>query len=194
MDAWMKIAARIVSLCALLMVVACATLQKLPPRVTLGGFSLARPTGDEWMVKSQTADQVIYGKPGYTGETIVLQATLIRPPNFKPGTELLRYAETVLRKDLDPVHFRILRLEVNPQDIQGESCALARLEAAERAVTGNSPVNSMLDVLTLTCVHPKDRSRGISVVYSHRHYPEDRDAQFDQAGAALLGTLKFEPL
>jgi hypothetical protein len=190
----MKIAAPIFSLCTLLMVAACASQPKLPPHVTLGGFSIDIPAGDEWLTATKTANQAIYTKPGYTGEIMALQATLIQPPEIKSSAELLRYADAVSRKDLDPARFRILRLEVKPQNILGESCALVRAEAVEKATTGNSPVNSIVDSLTLTCLHPKDRRRGITVAYSHRHFPEDRDNQFDETGAALLQTLKFEPV
>jgi hypothetical protein len=194
MDARTKLVPQLALLCVAFLIAACASQPKQPPRVTLDAFSLARPQGDDWLLASKSAGQVVFGKAGFSGETLALQATLIALPPFKSAEEMLRYTETGLRKDLDPARFRILALSVRPQDIQGESCALARLEAAERAVTSSSPLNSMLDTLTLTCAHPKDRRRGVSVVYSHRHYPEDRDTRFDQTGAALLETLKFEAL
>ena len=141
-DARMRIARRIVPLCALLLAAGCASQPKLPPRVTLEGFSLARPDGEEWKAASRTPTQVTYGKAGYTGETFALQAGVARLPAFKSGEELLRYVEAAQRKELEAARLRILRLEVKPQDVQGEPCALARVAAAERAESGNSPARS----------------------------------------------------
>jgi len=70
------------------------------------------------------------------------------------------------------------------------------MEMAERTSSDGtgSPVNTMLETLTLTCPHPQDPLRAINMAYAHRHLPEDVDPQFDQEGALLMQTLAFEPL
>jgi hypothetical protein len=90
----------------------------------------------------------------------------------------------------------LIKLEVVSQKIHDQDCALSRLDVAERT-TGDgisSPVNTMVESMTLICPHPKDPLRAISMAYAHRHYPEDVDPQFAHDAALLMQTLKFEPL
>ena len=139
----------------------------------------------------------VIGKPGrFSGEIFAMQATIIKLPAVESADELVRHVESTQRKELDPKHYRVFKLEVSQQEIHGQACALARVEAAERTATDGtgSPVNTMLETLTLICPHPKDPSRGINMAYSHRHFPEDVDPQFSQDAATLMQKLAFEPL
>ncbi len=131
----------------------------------------------------------------FMGDTMAFQASVIILPTFNTSQELLRYAESGLRRELDRARLRVLQLKVRSLDVQGQACAIAYLETAERAtaVGTGSPVNTMLETLTLTCPHPKSPTRGISSVYSHRHLPEDKNLAFEQIGTALLSSLKFGP-
>jgi hypothetical protein len=182
-------------LCALLG--ACASQPKQPPRIMMAGFSLAPPSEKEWIIAKQSADVTIIGKPGrFTGETFTMQATIVKLPKVESADELVRHVESAQRQELDPKRYRLFRLDVSQQNVHGQPCALSRVEAAERSATDGtgSPVNTMLEALTLICPHPKDASRGINMAYSHRHFPEDVDPQFSQDGAALMHSLMFEPL
>ncbi|MFN0039656.1 MAG: hypothetical protein ACKVP2_09110 [Burkholderiales bacterium] len=164
------------------------------PVVDLKGFLVTRPVEDGWQVASQTPDQLVQGKAGdFSGETLIFQATVVALPAMASGKELLRYAESTLRRDLDSARFRIIQVDTRPVDIRGQGCAMSHMEGAERS-TGEgtaSPVNVLIETLTLTCPHPQKPTHGISSVYSHRHLPEDRNPAFLQVGTAFLSTLEF---
>jgi hypothetical protein len=182
-------------LCALLG--ACASQPKEPPRIVMSGFSIVPPTEKEWIVANRSPELVIIGKAGrFSGETFTLQAMVIKLPPAASAQELVRHVESTQRKDLDPKRFRLFKLEVGPQTVHGQFCALSRVDVAERTATDGtgSPVNMMLETVTLTCPHPKDPLRGINMAYSHRHFPEDIDPQFSQDAAILMQGLAFEPL
>jgi hypothetical protein len=182
-------------LCALLG--ACASQPKERPRIMMNGFSIVPPKEKEWIIAKQSPEVTVIGKPGrYSGETFTVQATIIKLPPGDSADELVRNVESTQRKELDPKRYRVFKLEVSQQQIHGQACALSRVEVAERTtaeVTG-SPVNMMLETLTLICPHPKDRSRGINMAYSHRHFPEDVYPQFSDDAATLMQNLAFEPL
>ena len=183
--------------CALLG--ACASQPKEPPRIMMQGFSIATPKEKEptWIVAKQGPDVTVIGKPGrFSGESFTMQATIIKLPVFAAPDDLLRYVESTQRKELDPKRYRLFKFEVNPQKIHEQTCALSRVEAAERMTTDGtgSPVNTMLQTLTLICPHPKEPTRGINMAYSHRHFPEDVDPTFADDAALLMQTLAFEPL
>lgn len=182
-------------LCALLG--ACASQPKDPPRILMQGFSIAVPNEKDWIVARQGPDLTVIGKPGrYSGESFTMQAIVVNLPSFDSAQALVRQVEATRRKEVDPRQYRLYKLEVIPQKVHAQDCALARAEMTERASaegTG-SPVNTLLETLTLICPHPQNHRRGISMTYAHRHYPEDVDPQFTQDAAALMQTLKFEPL
>jgi hypothetical protein len=178
---------------------ACASQPKEPPRIMMQGFSISAPKEKEktWIVAQQSPDLTVIGKQGrFTGESFTMRTTVIKLPAFASSEALLRYVESNLRKEIDPKRFRLSKLETTELKVHQQTCALSRLEMAERKAddgTG-SPVNTMLETLTLTCPHPQDPLRAINMAYSHRHFPEDLDPQFDQEGALLMQTLAFEPL
>lgn len=182
-------------LCALLG--ACASQPKEPPRIMMEGFSIVPPSEKEWIIVKQSPDVTVIGKPGrFSGETFTMQASIIKLPPVASADELVRHVESTQRKELDPKRYRVFKLEVSQQKIHGQACALSRVEAAERTTTDGtgSPVNMMLETLTLICPHPKDPLRGINMAYSHRHFPEDVDPQFSQDAATRMQNLAFEPL
>jgi hypothetical protein len=182
-------------LCALLG--ACASQPKVPPPILMQGFSIAPPIEKEWIVAKRGPDIAVIGKPGrFSGETFTMQATIIKLPAVESSEELVRHVESTQRKELDPKRYRVFKFEVSQQIIHGQACALSRVEVAERTTTDGtgSPVNMMLETLTLICPHPKDPLRGINMAYSHRHFPEDVDPQFSRDGAMLMQALAFQPL
>jgi hypothetical protein len=182
-------------LCALLG--ACASQPKERPRIMMEGFSIVPPKEKEWIIVKQSPDVTVIGKSGrFSGETFAMQATIIKLQPAESTDELVRHVESTQRKELDPKRYRVFKLEVSQQKIHGQACALSRVEAAERTTTDGtgSPVNMMLETLTLICPHPKDPLRGINMAYSHRHFPEDVDPQFSQDAALLMQNLAFEPL
>ena len=177
---------------------ACASQPKEPPRITMQGFSFAPPNEEKaWIVAKQGPELTVIGKAGrFSGQTFTLAAKIVSLPAFESADALVRHVESTQRKEFDPKRFRLFKLEVSPQNVNAQPCALSRVEAAERTAaegTG-SPVNMLLESLTLVCPHPKDPLRGINMAYSYRHFPEDVDPQFSQDGVNLMQTLAFEPL
>ena len=178
---------------------ACASQPKEPPRIMMQGFSISAPKEREktWIVAQQSPEITVIGKQGrFTGESFTMRTTIIKLPALASSEALLRYVESNLRKEIDPKRFRLSKLETTELTVQQQSCALSRVEMAERTSSDGtaSPVNTMLETMTLTCPHPQDPLRAINMAYSHRHLPEDVDPQFDQEGALLMQTLAFEPL
>ena len=181
--------------CALLG--ACALSPKAPERVVMQGFSMAPPNEKDWLVVREANDVTVMGKLGrFSGETFTMQATIIKLPEGGSAEDLVQHVEAIQRKGLDPQRYRIFKLDVAPRQIHAQACALSRVEAAERPAAGatGTQVNMMLETMTLVCPHPDNRAHGLSMAYSHRHFPEDVDPQFAQDGALFVQSLKFEPL
>jgi hypothetical protein len=195
----MKLSTVLPVVLAALLMAACASKPDKPQRFELRGFSLAAPAtidGEKpWKVAKKTADLLVLGKPGeFESEIFIVQAAVIVLPPFASTDALLQHVKAGQQHDMDPRRFRILRHELSPQSVDGESCALSHLEAVDRAISGTTgpTANTMLETLTLTCPHPRDRKTGINVTYSHQYFPEDKDPRFLERGSAILGGLKLD--
>lgn len=194
-----KVSAALTVVGAALMLAACASKPDKPQRFELRGFSLARPAAvkDEkpWSVAKQRLDLLVLGKPGeFESEVFIVQAAVITLPSLTSADALLQHVKAAQKHDMDPKRFRILKHEVSPQSMDGQTCALSHMEAVDRAVAGTTgpTANTMLETLTLTCPHPQDRKTGINVTYSHQYFPEDKDPGFLERGSAILGGLKLD--
>jgi hypothetical protein len=195
----MKLPITLASILAALMLAACASKSDKQTRFELRGFSFTAPAAVEdekpWGVAKRTPDLLILGKPGeFQSEVFTVQATVVRLPALASPDALLQYVKSSQQRELDPKRFRILKHELSLQPVNGESCALSHIEAVDRAMrsTTGPTANTMLETLTLTCAHPKDRNTGINVTYSQQYFPEDKDPRFLERGSAILEGLRLD--
>ena len=195
----MKLPIALTSILAALLLAACASKSDKPQRFELRGFSITTPAvvKDErpWSVAKRTPDLLVLGKPGeYESEVFIVQAAVIRLPALASPDALMQHVKATQQRELDPKRFRILQHELSVQPVDAESCALSHVEAADRAMasTTGPTANMMLETLTLTCAHPKDRNTGINLTYSHQYFPEDKDPRFIERGSAILGGLRID--
>ena len=195
----MKLSIALPAILAAFLLAACASKSDKPQRFELRGFSITTPAVVEgekpWSVAKRTPDLLILGKPGeYESEIFIVQAAVIRLPTLASPDALLQHAKAAQQRELDPKRFRILKHELSLQSVDAESCALSHVEAADRAVPGTTgpAANMMLETLTLTCAHPKDRNTGIKLTYSHQYFPEDKDPRFVERGSAILEGLRLD--
>ncbi|MEK6211337.1 MAG: hypothetical protein AABM64_13385 [Pseudomonadota bacterium] len=184
---------------AALLLAACASKSDKPMRFEQRGFSFTTPAAVEgekqWGVAKRTPDLLILGKPGeFESEVFIVQAAVIRLPALASPDALLQHVKAAQQRELDPKRFRILKHELSLHPVDGESCALSHIEAVDRAVPGTTgpTANMMLETLTLTCAHPKDRNTGINVTYSHQYFPEDKDPRFVERGSVILEGLRID--
>jgi hypothetical protein len=195
----MKISTVLAAVCVALVLAACASKSDKPTRFELRGFSFTAPAAAEgekqWSVAKKTPDILILGKPGeYESEVFTVQATVVKLPALASPDALLQHVKSSQQRELDPKRFRILKHDLSLQPVSGESCALSHVEAVDRAMrsTTGPTANIMLETLTLTCAHPKDRNTGINVTYSYQYFPEDKDPRFLERGSAILEGLRLD--
>ena len=194
-----KISTVLAAVCAALVLAACASKPDKSQRFELRGFSIAAPAPVEgekpWTVAKKTPDLLVLGKPGeFESEVFIVQAAVISLPPLASADALLQHVKAAQQREMDPKRFRILKHELSSQSMDGESCALSHVEAVDRAISGTTgpTANTMLETLTLTCPHPKDRNTGINVTYSHQYFPEDKDPRFLERGSGILGGLRLD--
>jgi hypothetical protein len=195
----MKPSIALPAILAAFLIAACASKSDKSLRFDMRGFSIAAPAAVEgekpWSVVKRTPDLLVLGRPGeFESEIFIVQATVIRLPALPSPDALLQHIKAAQERELDPKRFRVLKHDLSLHPVGGESCALSHIDAVDRAIpsTTGPTANTILETLTLTCAHPKDRNIGINVTYSHQHFPEDKDPQFVERGSVILQGLRID--
>lgn len=165
-----------------------------PERILQNGYSLVPPNEKGWLIVERNAYQLALAKRGNNpDETIAIQALPFRLPRFKTEEEFIHFIQEGQAKDTGPQRFTILKHDVTPYPMQGTECAKSFMVTEDHAAVKRSsqPGNMLLEALILTCAHPSDQNVGISILFSHRHYPDQGDTAFVENAQLVLRSVEF---
>ncbi len=200
----MKLVRRTGILCAALLATSCASLAPrlpavpVPPqRISQKGYSLMPLNEPGWMIGVRNSYQLALLKRGEDPEgTLAIQATLVNLPAFSTDEELARLVKDRQAQDTDPQRFTVMKHEVTAYSQQGTACVKSHLVTEDHMAVKRSgtPGDMVLEALTLTCPHPKDRHVGVNITYSQRYYPEQKDPAFLGKATRVLSSIEFSEL
>jgi hypothetical protein len=172
-------------------------LQVPPDRIAQKGYSLVPPNEKGWLVAGRNQYQLALVKAGGNpDETIAIQAMPVRLPDFNSTEDFVRLIKEGQAKGADPKRFAIKKSEVVAYPTKGSNCAKGYHVTEDNSAVKRSgrAGNMILEALTLTCVHPKDKNIGVNISYSHRHYPEQEDVHFIEKAMSVLDSVEFTEL
>ena len=196
-------------LCAALAVASCAPVQprfpekfqevQIPPeRISQKGFSLVPLNEKGWVITGRSASGLVLGKVGVTPEenVIIRAILLLKLPAFKTNEEFVRSVKEAEVKNINPERLKIIKHEVVTYPKIGSDCAKSHSVIEDHGATKKVGKTGVMvqQALTLTCAHPKDKGVGVSVGYSHRYYPEQRDPRFLEKATSVLESVEFADL
>ena len=173
---------------------------QLPPaRIYQKGYSLVPLNEKGWSIGQRNQIEVVIGKRGEgknIDETFIIHATLVRLSPYTDTQELVRKVKEGQEKDIDSQRYRMVRHDVTFQQEKGADCTKSHALSEDTAAVKKSerPGSMMLEILTLTCSHPKERSIGVNIAYSHRYFPEQKDSQFTEKATSVLSSIEFDGL
>lgn len=167
---------------------------KLPDRIDLESYSFQSPTEENWFIAEQSGDRIALAKQGRVdGETFVIEGNRVGlGADIDPDTLVSQVRDSQTR-DLPQPRFRIYQHDVSQTRIDGATCALSHMVTEDRDPgTGTNVATSMLvESVGTVCILPSDPGSAVSLSYTHRSFPEDRDRAFAQIATSLLQTLQF---
>lgn len=171
---------------------------KLPPeRILQKGYSIMPLNEEGWHILGRDQYRVALAKSG-TGadETFAIQATVLDLPSFTSPDDLVRVVKEGQMKDTDLKRFNVMKHEVVSHRQKEADCAKSHFVIEDTGAVKRTPrTGSMiLEAMSINCAYPKNKNMGISVNYSHRYYPENKDANFVDRATAVLDSLEFENL
>ena len=200
----MKLIYAVIIACCFMAIAACAPLQprlqelQLPPdRIVQKGYSLMPLNEKGWLIAGRNQYQVALAKLGTNqDETFAIQGMPFKLPEFQSKEEFISLIKEGQAKDTDPQRFRIKTHEVVSYPKKGSNCVKSYLVTEDNAAVKRSRTSGsmILEVLTLTCAHPKNTSVGVNVTYSHRYYPKQVSTEFIEKATNVIDSFEFSDL
>ncbi len=201
----MKLLKLVGMLCISLIIASCAStpqpqspeVQLPPKRIVQKGYSLMPLNEAGWIIAGRDDYQLTIITFGYnTDETYAIQATPFRLPAFKTSEEFVRLVKEGQLKDTDPARFRIKKHDIALLPGKGTDCVRSHMVTEDLSAIKSSGRSGgmILEALALTCAHPRNKSVGISVVFSQRYYPGERDLMFVEKATTVLNSVEFTDL
>jgi hypothetical protein len=168
-----------------------------PPRYELSGYSIVPLQESGWIVVERNSEQIHLARRGANvDESFTISAALTNLPTPLTADKLAQLMKSRESEDVQSDRFRLIRHEVvvqaHPDTVCAKSNFLALDSAPVRQSSRSDPIE--LEGSALTCRHPRDPKIGVMVGYTHRRYPEYRDAAFQTKAESLFNSLAFTAL
>jgi len=186
---------------ALIGLAACHTMQKPPPdlpyppqRIFQNAYSFMPPAEFGWKTLVRNPHQLALARAGSTpDETFAIQARMFALPAFSTSEEFVEIIRKGLAEQAADARYNVLRHDVGADSLVQASCARSHFVAEDHAAVKRTamPGVLVLEVMTLSCAHPKNRNWGVTLVYSHRYDQAHADSKFTEKAAAFLSSLEF---
>lgn len=170
----------------------------LPPqRLGVVGASILPLEEPGWLLAEKKPYELALAKHGPTpDETRAIQVFVVKLPEFTSQEEFVQRVTPAEMTDVDPSRYKVISHSVEADSQRGEVCSLSHavVEDHKAQKRTDTPGHVILETLVLTCSHPGNRRVGISVVYSQRTYPENRDQTFLERAQQVLSSVEFTAL
>lgn len=189
-------AALLVSSCAL-MQPRLPEIQTPPDRIVQKGYSFMPLNEKGWLITTRNPYQLALAKRGTNpDETFAIQAIPFRLPTFATQEEFAGIIKEGQAKDTDTQRFKMLKHDVTNYLMSGTDCVKTHATSEDKAAVKRSGKSGymLLEMLTLVCAHPNNKSVGISISYSHRYYPGQSDPEFVNKATSVLNSVGFSAL
>jgi hypothetical protein len=195
---------RLGALCMALIITSCASVQprvpeiQLPPeRISLKGYSLVPLNEQGWQFVERDAHKIALVKHGENpDETVAIQTIPFELSASKTNEEFIHLIKEGQNRSTDPRRFKIVKNDVALYPKNGVLCARSHIVSEDSAAVKKSgtPGVMVFEITMLTCQHPKEKAIGITIGYSQRYYPGQRDPAFDEKAMRVLDSVEFTDL
>lgn len=166
-----------------------------PQRVYQNTYSFMPPAEPGWKVLVRGAHHLAFGRAGSNpDETYGIQGRVFgKLPAFSSSAEFVEIIRKGLAEQAADPRYKVLKHEVGAGSLPGATCARSHFVAEDHGAVKRdaAPGVMVLEVMTLSCAHPKNRDFAVTLVYSHRRYPQQADAAFAEQAQRVLSTLEF---
>lgn len=165
-----------------------------PERITLKGFSLLPLNENGWLVGPGGPYRLALGRRSDNpDESSAILAVLTDVGSYDSKAEFVKIIKDNQAKDNDPQRFAIKQHDVSAINKFSTVCVRSHTLSIDNAASrrsGNTG-DMTLEILSLSCAHPADKTIVVTASYSQRYYPGRRGSDFDRKAQAVLDSLEF---
>ena len=128
--------------------------------------------------------------------TIAIEIQDLNLPQPVPDQDFVAMVKQQESADTDPSRFTEKVHEVTPFKLGEAVCARSHMLSEDDAAhtPSGKRADMLIEIYAINCSHPDEPRLDISVGYSQRYYPGDRDPQLDQVAATVLDSVRLESL
>lgn len=179
-----------------LSVASCASFQSIsipPERIVQTGYSLVPLNEKGWRFGPRNPVHLVLGKVSDNpDESLVINSTIVKIRPYKTKDEFVQLVRESQADDTDE-RFENKQFEVTGYDEKGTDCAKSYAISEDKTASRRSGNTGtmIIELLSLTCAHPKNKRYAVYVGYSHRYYPGHKDDAFAEKAWIVMNSLEF---
>jgi hypothetical protein len=165
-----------------------------PQRVFQNTYSFMPPVELGWVQLVRTGNELAFARPGRNpDETFAIQGRVFRLPAYGSREEFAEIIRKGLAEQAADPRYRVLKHDMIADPSKETSCLRSHFVAEDTTAVKRTatPGSMVLEVMTRSCAHPKNPNFAVTLVYSHRYYPEHADAKFADKADQLLSSMEF---
>jgi hypothetical protein len=167
----------------------------LPPETIWQlGYSITPLNEQGWFVRARDRQHLMIGKYGeYPDQTFAIDGLLVRLPRFRTTEELTTFLKERQTTFPDTQRFTMLKYEIDAYPKKGPNCVKSHSVMIDHAANNRSGKRGDMDLEAyfLVCIHPEDKSIGVQLMYSQRHWPGQGDPQFSEKATTVLDSIEL---
>jgi hypothetical protein len=160
-------------------------------KLNFDAYSIDAPLERGWHLARRGTDDVAYSATLTRSHTWMLTAAAFSlDAPIADGRALLAHEQAEFLSDSDPRRFRIVESEGSVQSLRGATCARLFYKAEDR-LTGGEGAFYVIEVMQVTCVHPRAPRLAVVVSYHARYLPGESAAALAAFGERFIRSVRF---
>ena len=162
--------------------------------ISIYGVSSLPPKNGSWTLLTAAGYQMSLAKEGTKkNESLVANVVIYQIPEFQNNEEFLSHIIQGRAAEPSIGRFEILKNEEVLLPLNGTTCvkyhSISKDSAAQ--LQGGETAEMLLENIGYHCMHPKNRTVGVNMEYSLRHYLETTYAAFAGNANEFFNNIKF---
>lgn len=162
--------------------------------ISIYGVSLLPPQNGSWTLIVLTGHQISLAKEGSReNESLVANVVIYQIPEFPDNENFLSHIVESRVAGPNIGRFEILKNEETLSSLNGVTCVKYHSISKDKAaqIQGGETAEMLLENIGYHCIHPKNKTVGVNIEYSLRHYSDTTYAAFAKHANEFFNNIKF---
>ena len=162
--------------------------------ISIYGVSSLPPQNGNWTLLTAAGYQMSLAKEGTKkNESLAVNVVIYQIPEFQSNEEFLSHIIQGRAAEPSIGRFEILKNEEDLSPLIGVTCVKYHSISKDKAaqIEGGGTAEMLLENIGYHCIHPKNRTVGVNIEYSLRHYADTNYEAFYNNANEYFNNIKF---